>query len=102
MSNRIAHGLAAFCWGGKTVEALAPYSLGASDFIKHDYDAFEKYTVPADAKLENRPRNPATLYAWKQSATCQVDAWCMPGPCLGCGWGHFKMKQKGYGRIPNP
>ena len=64
ISNRIAHGVAGFCWGGKSVEALASYSLGAADFVKHDYDAFERFVVPADAKLENRPRGPSTLYAW--------------------------------------
>ena len=45
--TRHAYGISALCWGGKTVDQMPHYALGAADFYKADFEAFERFTSPS-------------------------------------------------------
>ena len=68
VSNRICYGVASLSWGGKDHRALPAWSLSAADFPFCKAEVFDAYTMPAESKLEARPRHPVVFSAWKRQA----------------------------------
>ena len=58
------------------MSGMATYSLGAADFVRADFETFERFVVPSEHKLEARPQLPGTPYAWRRSAQAEIDAFC--------------------------
>ena len=66
MTNRHCYGIAALAWGGKGHRDLPSWSLSSADFPVCKAAAFGGYAMPADNKLESRPRHRTTFAVWKR------------------------------------
>eukprot|EP00971_Amphidinium_carterae_P323314 6425509-Amphidinium_carterae.1 len=62
--------------GGKDFRHLPHTSLSVADFPLVKDEEFESYIIPADWKLESRPRDPPTYLSWQRQARNQVKTFC--------------------------
>ena len=72
----MAYGVAAFAWGGKNQKDLPSWSLSAADFPVTREEGFDSYVMPADLKLEGRPRAPHSVAVWKRQCENEIEVWC--------------------------
>ena len=72
VTNRMAYGVAAMAWGGKDHRELPAWSLSAADFPRCKAEAFDGYAMPADTKLEQRPRHPPSVGVWRRQVENQI------------------------------
>jgi len=77
ISNRIAWGTAALAWGGKDHLELPSWSLSVADFPLCRGEDFDNYSMPADVKLEPRPRHPVVFSQWYRQAENAITLWCL-------------------------
>eukprot|EP00959_Pyramimonas_sp_CCMP1952_P303331 6347917-Pyramimonas_sp.AAC.1 len=64
VTNRMAYGIAAFCWGDRDHKDLAEWSVSVADFPHCKAEVFDAYTMPTSCKLEPRPRHPVVFSQW--------------------------------------
>ena len=63
-------------WEVGTAAACRPTSLSAADFPQVREEEFDQHVVPADYKLEARPRDPPTYLSWARQVRNYIRAFC--------------------------
>ena len=77
ISNRMAFAISAFSWGGRGVAHVPLHALSAADFPTVRAEAFDEHVVPADTKLEARPRAPTVYLQWVRQAENMAHAFAL-------------------------
>ena len=73
---------------------MAGHSLGAANFPKTDDAQLDAYVMPADYKLEPRPRNAADVWMWHRDAL--RESWAI---CCVIGEDHYPERAKAADRL---
>ena len=77
VNNRIAYGLAACEFGGRTHSDMPAYSLSVADFTFTTRNQFWDHRVPTGDTLEPRPRAPLDILSWAEQAKIQTQVVCL-------------------------
>ena len=76
--NRIAYAIAGGFWGGRDLERMAKWSLGASDFPRTTREEFERFIPHSDpAYMEKRPAWTKILAVWTDQAHRSITTFCL-------------------------
>ena len=77
INYRMAYGLATGSWGGKTVEAMHPHSLGVADWVTCAEELFDDYVPSAEYEIEPRPKQPLDMLRWAKQARNGIRVVCL-------------------------